>query len=198
MGVNASLNIPSGLCVDNANNIYVADRANHIIRKITPNGNVSTIAGTGSQGFGNGDATTATFRFPSGIAVDDLGVLYISDTNNGRVRAIDNNNQVTTLTGGVSQPFGLLVENSNALIVAESGGNIISRVRLDGTKSLIAGSGNVGNDDGNGFLASFFAPSDVALDASGNIYVADTNNNIIRMIQPNGDVVTIAGDGTPG
>jgi sugar lactone lactonase YvrE len=154
----ASFNAPTGLAVDGAGNIYVADYGNNKIRKITPDGVVSTLAGNGNQGSINGPGNLATFNGPTGVAVDGSGNVYVADQNNNQIRVI-------TATGIVS---------------------------------TLAGSDSTGTQDGLGALAYFFAPSSVATDANGNVYVADAGNNLIRMITPAGQSSTVAGNTNPG
>lgn len=149
-GTAARFNTPSGVAVDRAGNVYVADTGNHAIRKITPLGAVSTMAGTGVAGFRDGAAAQAQFNGPIGVAVDAHGNVYVADTYNDRIRRIDTQGQVSTVAGG------------------ERPGNI----------------------DGAGAEARFDTPTALAVDADGILWVADTCNNTIRRIGPDGTVTT--------
>lgn len=149
-GTMARFNTPSGLAVDRAGNLYVADTGNHAIRKVTPLGMVSTVAGTGQAGFRDGIASQAQFNGPIGVAVDAHGNVYVADTYNDRIRRIDAQGQVSTVAGG-ERP---------------------------------------GNSDGAGVQARFDTPTALAVDANGIVWVADTYNNAIRRIGPDGTVTT--------
>ena len=148
-GTAARLNTPSGVALDRAGNLYVADTGNHAIRKITPLGMVSTVAGTGVAGFGDGARSQAQFNGPIGVAVDAHGNVYVADTYNDRIRKIDTQGQVSTLAG--DRP---------------------------------------GNLDGVGAAARFDTPTALAVDAQGVVWVADTRNNAIRRVTPDGTVTT--------
>ena len=149
-GTAARFDTPSGLAVDRAGNVYVADTGNHAIRKVTPLGVVSTVAGTGVAGFHDGAAAQAQFNGPISVAVDAHGNVYVADTYNDRIRRIDTQGQVSTLAGG------------------ELPGNI----------------------DGLGAQARFDTPTALAVDAQGIVWVADSRNNTIRRIAPDGTVTT--------
>lgn len=149
-GTAARFDTPSGLAVDRAGNLYVADTGNHAIRKITPLGVVSTVAGTGQAGFHDGAAAQAQFNGPIGVAVDAHGDVYVADTYNDRIRKIDAQGRVSTVAGG-ERP---------------------------------------GNADGLGMQARFDTPTALVVDAQGIVWVADTRNNAIRRIAPDGAVTT--------
>jgi NHL repeat len=214
---------PEGVVVDNAGNIYVADESNHTIREITPAGIVSTLAGlAGNPGSADGTGSAARFRYPSGVAVDNAENVYVADTENQTIRKITPAGDVTTLAGlaGVrgsddgtgsdarfNDPFGVAVDGLGNVYVADTGNHTIRRITAAGVVSTLAGlAGMQGSDDGNGADARFSFPFDVAVDDSGNVYVADTFNYTIREITPAGDVTTLAGlagnygsaDGTGG
>jgi sugar lactone lactonase YvrE len=159
-GTTSSFNRPNGLAIDAEDTIYVADTFNHSIRKISPQGVVTTLAGSGTAGIQNSNTgTSSTFRFPMGVAVDYAGVVYVADTDNNLIRKITPTGSVTTLAGSIG----------------------------------------LGSQDGLGSMASFNGPCGVAVDSFGNVYVADTGNHVIRKITPTGAVTTVAGlGGAPG
>jgi sugar lactone lactonase YvrE len=213
-GAAARFNHPLGLAVDSTGNLYVADTDNHTIRRVAPGAIVTTFAGTaGSAGTANGTGAAARFRSPAGVAVDTAGNIYVADTLNHTIRRITSSGAVTTIAGvaGTSGttdgaggnarffgPQGLAFyadAASSNLYVADTNNQLIRKVDLlTNTVSTIAGSaGQAGSLDGSGTAARFNAPSDVAVDRNGNIYVADTENHAIRAVTPAGDVRTLAG-----
>ena len=201
---------PNGIAIDHADNIYVADVANHRIRKITPEGEVSTLAGS-TSGFLNGNGSAARFASPYGVAVDKSGIVYVADTINHRIRKITPNGDVTTLAGtgttgftnGIStvarfaSPIGVAVNDSGVVYVADTSNNRIRVINTEGVVSTLAGSASGGNVDGTGTAAQFNNPSGIAVDSAGTVYVTNTWSNRIRAITPEGVVTTIAG-GTYG
>lgn len=202
----ATFNSPLGVAVDGGGNVYVADYENDLIRKITPAGVVSMLAGTGATGADNGTATTATFDLPEGVAVDAGGNVYVADNGNNLIRKITPDGTVSTLAGSGSvgsangtgtaasfnSPFGIAVDATGNVYVADAGNNLIRKITPAGVVSTFAGSGKKGTGNATGAAASFNTPSGVAVDASGNVYVADENNNLIRKITNAGLVTTIA------
>ncbi len=211
-GTSASFNSPWGIAVDDSGNVYVADTGNHSIRKITPNGDVTTFAGSGSLGNTDGNGTSASFKSPTGLAIDGSGNFYVVDAFNHNIRKITPNGDVTTIAGSgspgntdgngtaanFSSPWGIAVDGSGNVYVADTGNNNIRKITPNGDATTLAGSGTAGNTDGNGTSASFNFPYGVAVDGSGNLYVSDGSNRKIRKIAPNGDVTTIAGTGSIG
>jgi len=209
-GANARFNNPSGVAVDASGNVYVADASNHSIRKISPQGAVTTLAGNGTTGFADGNGANARFDSPSGVAVDASGNVYVADRDNQRIRKISPQGAVTTLAGSTqgfadgnganarfSNPYGVAVDASGNVYVAEWGNSRIRKISPQGAVTTLAGS-EYGFADGNGANAMFRWPSGVAVDASGNAYVADYYNNSIREISPQGVVTTLAGSGIYG
>ena len=207
----ASFNAPTGVAVDAAGNVYVADYGNNQIRKISPAGIVTTLAGTGNQGSINGPGNLATFNGPTSVTVDAQGNVYVADDNNNQIRKISaTDGTVSTLAGSDStglkngldtgayffSPSGVAADAQGNVYVADAGNNVIRMVTPAGQTTTIAGYINPGNANGQALTAATFNnPSGLALDASGNIYVADMLNNLIRKIS-NGTVSTLAGHDT--
>lgn len=209
-GSAARFNGPSAVTVDSAGNVYVADTYNHVIRLVSPSGVVTTVAGLANvSGSANGIGNLARFAFPSGIAVESNGTIYVADTGNNTIRRIAFGGNVSTLAGspGVtgstngfgpaaafSFPTGIALGTGGVLYVADASNHLIRRVSATGDVTTLAGgAGIAGSTDANQLLARFNQPSGVAVDAAGNVFVADTLNNTIRKIALNGDVTTVAG-----
>jgi sugar lactone lactonase YvrE len=215
-GSAARFRSPKGIAVDTSGNVYVADTGNDTIRKITPAGIVTTLAGTaGVVGSADGTQGAAQFNGPQGIGTDHTGNVYVADSFNDVIREITQAGVVTTLAGLAGtcgstdgtgsaarfcQPFGLATDSTGNIYVADSGNDTIREVTSAGVVSTIAGMPQtVGSADGTGANASFDLPSGLAVDNAGNIYVADTGNATVRMITAGGVVSTLAGTaGTRG
>lgn len=193
----AQFDLPSGVAVDHAGNVYVADSNNQTIRKISPAGTVTTIAGAaGVHGSADGPGGAARFSGPQGVAVDGAGNLYVADTNNQTIRKISSNGQVTTLAGAAgivgssdgagsaarfNYPFNLAVDSSGNVYVADVWNNTLRRITAAGLVTTIAGAAGIsGAQDGPGGVALFSGPRAVAVDGTGAIFIADTGNNTIR------------------
>ena len=216
-GSTARFSFPSALAVDSANNIYVADTSNSTIRKITPARVVSTFAGlAGSPGSANGTGSAARFNFPSGVIVDRAGTgnIYVGDTSNFTIRQITPAGVVTTLAGSPGMrggtngtgsaarfelPEGMAVDSAGNIYVADTDASTIRKITPGGMVSTFAGSfAKAGPQNGTGSAARFNLPTDVAVDSSNNVYVADSNNCTIRKITPAAVVTTLAGLASPG
>jgi streptogramin lyase len=209
-GAAARFNGPVGVAVDGSGNVYVADTNNSTIRKITPAGVVTTLAGTtGLIGSTDGTGAAARFSYPYGVAVDGSGSVYVADTSNYTIRKITPIGVVTTLAGTAlasgsadgtgaaarfNNPFGVSVDGSGNVFVADTGNSTIRKITPAGVVSTLAGTaGTSGSADGTGSAARLNNPSGVAVDGSGNVYVADMNNSAIRKSTPAGVVTTLVG-----
>jgi len=209
-GTAARFSFPYGVAVDGAGNVYVADTGNQRIRKVTPAGVVTTLAGNATAGFVDATGIAARFDFPQGVAVDGVGNVYVGDTVNQRIRKITPAGVVTTLAGSTpgfvdgtgiaaqfNSPYGVAVDGAGNVYVADSSNHRIRKVTPAGVVSTLAGS-TAGFVDAAGIAARFNFPFGVAVDGVGNVYVADNSNHRIRKVTPAGVVTTVAGDGTSG
>lgn len=194
----AQFNEPTGLAVDGSGNVYVADRQNHRIRKIAPDGTVSTVAGNGILGSFDDVGTAARFAFPTGVALDAAGTVYVADLLNNSIRKIASDGTVSTLADSLAGPVAVAVDGAGTAYVAELFGSRISKVTAAGAVTTFAGSGTAGFAEGTGTAAQFDQPFGVALDSGGNVYVGDNANHRVRKITPAGVVSTLAGSGTSG
>ena len=203
-GTSAQFSYPIGVAVDTEGNVYVADESNNLIRKITPEGVVSTLAGS-TVGFRDGSGTSAQFSFPTDVAVDTEGNVYVADGDNNLIRKITPEGLVSTLAGSIwglrdgsgtsaefNYPIGVELDAAGNVYVADSDNHLIRKITPEGVVSTLAGS-TEGFRDGAGRSAQFNYPYGVAVDAAGNVYVADESNNLIRKITPEGVVSTLAG-----
>lgn len=211
-GTSARFYRPLSLTVDTSGNVYVADTYNSKIRKITPTGDVTTLAGGSTAGNLDGTGSAASFYWPTAVAVDASGNVYVADTNNNLIRKVTSSGVVTTIAGDTtvgsvdangtaasfSSPNGIAVDSSGNIFVSDFGNQKIRKISPTGDVTTFAGNGSTGNLDGLGTSATFDGPSGITIDVSGNLYVADRNNNLIRKITSNGNVTTYAGDGSAG
>lgn len=210
IGKSAKFNYPEGLIIDGQDNIYVADADNHSIRKITPDGIVTTIAGDGIRGFKNGHTASSRFNEPVSLAIEKKGTIYVSDYSNHCIRKITQAGEVSTVAGNglpgfedgqVSSalfynPKGIHMDTEGNIYVADLNNYRIRKISATGIVTTIAGTGRAGYIDGKANSSLFHLPSDVVVDVKGNIYVADFVNSCIRKITQNGMVPTIAGNGS--
>ncbi len=211
----AALNNPAGLTFDKKGNLYIADRNNHRIRKVSPHGIITTVAGNGVADFDgdDGPATKASLNLPSDVACDAKGNLYISDRSNNRIRKVDSQGIIITFAGlGVPWfggdhdlaldaflkfPFGITLDQQGNLYIADRGNNLIRKVDNDGIIVTVTGDGLFASrgDQGPALQANLAYPTDIVVDKKGNLYIADRNNSLVRKVTPLGIISTIAGTG---
>jgi sugar lactone lactonase YvrE len=206
-----------GIAMDAAGNLIVGDQMNHRVRKVTPAGVVTTLAGSGigsgtfSGAYADGTGTSASFFYANGVTLDSAGNVYLCDGGNQRIRMITPSGSVTTFAGsgtagwadGVGTaarfnfPDGIAVDSSGNFYVGEETGNRVRKISPTGNVTTLAGSGTGAFADGVGTNAAFNVVPALAVDAAGNLFVADFNNRRIRKISPAGVVTTLAGSGSP-
>ena len=216
--VAAKLNGPETVVLDSHGNLYIADGANHRIRKVDTNGVITTVAGTLTNGYSgdSGPATNARLYYPSGVAVDTNGNLYIADSENHRIRKVNTSGVISTLAGTgtsgfsgdggqgtsarLNYPTSLALDTSGNLYIADYGNNRVRKLSPGGIISTLAGNG-VGGYSANGgpaTAAKLAFPSGVFVDAAGTVYIADTYNQCVRKVATNGIITTVAGNGEYG
>jgi trimeric autotransporter adhesin len=199
---NASLSAPFGVAVDGVGNLYIADTSNQRIRKVDTSGMITTVAGNGTEGFSGdrGPAAQARLNFPTGVTVDRAGNLFITDQSNNRIREVSTAGVITTVAGNgdagfsgdhaaatsasLNLPIGTAVDAADTLYIADTSNHRIRRVSADGMVTTVAGNG-IGGFSGDGSAAtraSLKSPGGVAVDAAGNLYIADSFNNRIRKL----------------
>jgi sugar lactone lactonase YvrE len=213
----AQLNTPYGVTVDSAGNIFIADGANHRIRKVSSSGVITTVAGNGSSGYSGdgGPAMAAQLSTPFGIAVDSTGNLFIADTYNHCIREVSSSGDITTVAGNgsygfsgdggaatsaqLNYPFGVAVDAAGNLYIADTDNHRIRKVS-SGVITTVAGNGSFGfsGDSGLATSAKLNWPNGIAVDPAGNLYIGDTSNNRIRKVTTLGIINTIAGNGGSG
>ena len=209
----ASINIPSGVAVDKSGNVYIADQGNARIRKVSTSGIITTLAGTGTIGFTADGATATSARIaqPLAVAVDTSGNVYFAEQNNHRIRKISTTGILTTVAGNgaasfagdggqataasISYPAGVWLDAAKNIYIADAGNNRIRKVNTSGIMTTIAGNGTAGfsGDNAAATAAKLYNPYGVTTDSVGNIYIADRNNNKIRMVNTSGIISTIVG-----
>ncbi|MER8003921.1 RICIN domain-containing protein [Streptomyces sp. NPDC095613] len=216
--VSAQLNRPYGVAVDSNGTLYVSDYNNHRVRKITTDGKISTVAGTGAAGYrgDNGPAVSAQLNCPREVVVDGAGALYIVDANNHRVRKVTADGTISTVVGTgtagfsgdggpataarLNLPLGVAVDRTGVLYVSEYHNHRVRRVTADGEISTVAGAGPAGfkGDGGPAASAHLRNPHGLAVDGEGNLYIADANNHRVRKVAVDGTISTVAGTGSGG
>lgn len=217
----ATLGTPAGLAVDKAGNLYIADSANNVIRRVNSIDNtISTFAGTSKASYSgdNGPATKATLKQPTALLVDPTGNLLIADTGNNAVRKVGADGNITLFAGtgtgnpssggdealavkaGLYSPSGLAIDSTGLVYIADSGNGRLRYVTTDGVIHLLAGRGGAGysGDGGNPLNASFYYPSNLSVDQSDQLYINDQGNYRIRRIQVDGRIYSFAGTGVKG
>ena len=202
---------PRGVAVDGQGVIYVADSHNHRIRKIQPDGTVSTLAGSKYGGWVDGQGSSARFNYPTGVAATAGGIVYVADESNHRIRRVAQNGYVTTLAGSggaghnngagsqatFQSPTGLSLDAWGNIFVADYNNHRIRKVTPAGQVTTYAGSGTAGLTDGPASTARFYRPSGIAVDSAGRVWVSDRQNQRIRRVSADGQVSTVAGNGSP-
>lgn len=214
-----SLLRPGGLVYDTQGNLFFAESGNHLIRRLDPQGTLTTVVGTGIQGFSGdaGPATQAQLDSPQAVALDPAGDLFVADTHNQRIRRVDALTQtITTIAGtGVAgfsgddapavsarlaSPTALAVTSGSLLYIADSANHRIRCVDLpSGNIATIAGTGIQGftGDGGSALAASLNTPAGIAIDAGGNLYIADTGNHRVRRVDARTHIISTIAGGTP-
>jgi hypothetical protein len=217
----ATLNTPSAVAVDAKGDVFIADTENNMVREVTPNGIIRTIAGTGRPGY-SGDgrpATRATLDNPSGLAVNAQGDLFIADTDNNAIREVTPNGIIRTIAGDgprgggyagdgrraagarLQHPQGLAVDGRGDEFIADTGNSVIREITSGGIISTVAGQAGKYGDSGDGgqaAVATLNAPTDVAVDAAGALFIADTGDNALREVSAAGLISTLAGGNGEG
>ncbi|WP_454801647.1 hypothetical protein [Mucilaginibacter phyllosphaerae] len=206
-GTAALFNHPTAVTADAAGNVYVSDSYNSVIRKITPDGVTSTVAGTGTLGYVDGPGATAQFYAPAGLAVDAGGNIFVADMGNNIIRKISADGVVTTLAGNGSagyangtgnaatfnSPSGIAIDAQGDLLVTDMGNSLIRKVTQAGVVTTIVGNRGVGYINASGINATLNKPSGIALDVSGNMYITETGTNSVRKIDKSYMVSTFIG-----
>jgi trimeric autotransporter adhesin len=215
--LSASLATQQGIAVDGQGNLYIADTSNQRVRKVDTNGIITTVAGNGNAGFAGdgGPAIAAQLSAPWSVAVDGSGTLYIADSGNNRIRKITSNGVISTYAGNgagkfsgdgaavsssLNSPRGVYLDGTGNLYVADTSNNRIRKIGADGMLVTVVGNGQGGfaGDGGSALQAHLSNPWSVALDASGNLYIADIANYRVREVTTDGKITTIAGNGGIG
>lgn len=219
--IDAEVNSPTGLALDAKGNLYIVDRDNNVIREVNSAGNISTVAGDNAAGAGysgdNASALTAQLNLPTSMAIDSAGNMYIADTVNNRIRKVTiSTGFMTTLAGSdlhgyqgdggtataalLDSPVGICLDAAGDIYFSDSENHAIREIATNGVIYTVAGNGIGGfaGDGGPATQAELFYPKGIAMDAAGNLYIADYTNQRIRKVSANGIIETIAGIGITG
>ncbi len=215
LATSANLDTPAGVLADAAGNIYVADSGNNRIRAVGSDGMIRTIAGSNPSEYEAMPATLLTLNAPSGVAVDSSGSIYVADWYNHRIRKVTVDGLVRTIAGNgtagysgdggdakqaqLNYPFAVAVDSSGNVYISDQGNNRVRRVGTDGVIRTVAGNGTstFSGDGGQATNASLSTPAGIAVDASGNLYIADYNNTRVRKVSSGGIITTIANNLVP-
>ncbi|GHC84167.1 NHL repeat-containing protein [Streptomyces flavofungini] len=217
-GALTRLHNPEGVAVDKNGNLYIADRNNHHVRKVTPNGIITTVAGTGEAGYisDGGPAVATRLNQPVDVAIDGEGNLYIADIYNNRVRKVSPSGIITTVAGNgeagyvsdggpaiatrLHHPHGVALDREGNLYISEWSGHRVRKVNRSGIITTVAGNGTAGyvSDGGPAIATRLQHPDGLAFDREGNLYIAEYSNHRVRKVTPNGIITTVAGNGTAG
>jgi sugar lactone lactonase YvrE len=209
---NAHVGYPTGVVVGGGNTIYVAEYYRNRIRAIGADGIIRTVAGTGVTGFGGdgGPAASAMLNSPQALAMDSTGALYVADANNNRVRKVGSDGVISTIAGtgsaissgdggnalnaGINHPYGLAFDAAGNLYVSEMFAHRVRRIASDGTITTVAGNGVAGfsGDTGAATSAQLYEPASLGFDSFGNLYIADSRNDRVRKVAPDGLISTVA------
>jgi|GEM_PF-3501317 len=209
IGADARFSEPQGIAIDGTSTLYVAEFGSSTIRKISPSGNVLTLAGlAGVRGKNDGPPGTNRFSSPRGVAVDRIGNVYVTDSGNSAIRLITLDNHVQTVSGGTfgtrdsvgtiaqfMMPWGIAIDSAGNIFVTDTSANTVRKIAaLSRISTTIAGTaGTKGSADGTGTAARFYEPTGLAIDAAGTLFLTDTQNHTIRRIGSDGQVTTIGG-----
>jgi uncharacterized protein (TIGR03437 family) len=215
LATDAELNFPMGISIDSSGNMYIGDVMNHNIRKITTDGKIASVAGSNANGYSgdDDDATDATLSYPCAAVAGSSSGFYIADTGNGVIRKVSSDGKISTFAGTTTigfygnggpattahlhGPSALVMDSAGNLYIADTVNNQIRKVGTDGKINAFAGSSNLGyaGDGGAAVNAYLNRPEAIAIDASGNMYIADTGNHRIRKVATDGTITTVAGNG---
>lgn len=196
----AQLNFPFGVAVDAQGNILIADSANNRIREISAQGIIMTVAGSDHGAGDGGPALSARMFGPSGVAIAPDGSVYIAEANNNRVRQVSTDGIISTVASGLNSPNGLAFDATGALYIADTDASVIRKL-VNGSMTIVAGILGVSGNDGDNEAATsahLESPNAVVFDRAGNMYIADSGNNRVRIVDPGGTIHPFAGDARQG
>jgi NHL repeat-containing protein len=186
LATDAQLSLLYGIAVDGVGNLFIADYSNARIRKVSTDGIITTVAGNGTRGYsGDGGPATAAQLGPSGVAVDGAGNLFIAEIDNNSIRKVSPDGIITT-AANAPQPYGVAVDGAGNLFISDTNHSRVLKVSPDGSVTSVAGNGTPGysGDGGLATAAQLNFPWGLAVDGAGNVYVADTANNVVRILRP--------------